>query len=122
MTAALTEWLVALGAAVGAGAFIRLSVGKPAAAAGDLKSVEIRPILVKRELKLSFTYHHKTRDIVKNYPLAEAKALLAELLTDRFSSGRLHTLEADWSLARQGGKFILSRAKATPDGGARTQP
>lgn len=111
--AALTEWLVALGAAFGAGAFIRLSVGKPAAAAGDLKSVEVRPILVKRELKLSFTYHHRTRDIVKNYPLAEAKDLLAELLTDRFSSARLHTLEADWSLTRQGGKFSLSRAKAT---------
>ena len=111
--AALTEWLVALGAAFGAGAFIRLSVAKPAAAAGDLKSVEIRPILVKREMKLSFTYHHKTRDIVKNYPLAEAKGLLAELLTDRFSSGRLHTLEADWSLTRQGGKSSLSRSKAT---------
>ncbi len=111
--AALTEWLAALGAAVGAGALVRLSVGKPAAAAGDLKSVEIRPILVKRELRLSFTYHHRTRDIVKNYPLAEAKALLAELLTGKFSSGRLHTLEADVNLARQGGQFILSRGKAS---------
>ncbi|MGB8313624.1 MAG: SAM-dependent methyltransferase [Aestuariivirga sp.] len=107
---ALTEWLEALGTAVAAGAFVKLSVGKPAAAAADLKSVEVRPILVKRELKLSFTYHHKTRDIVKNYPLEEARGLLAELLTARFSGARLHTLEADVNLSRHGGHFVLARA------------
>jgi SAM-dependent methyltransferase len=85
-------------------------VTKPAASAGDLKSVEVRPILVKRELKLSFTYHYRTRDIVKNYPLADAKDLLAELLTAQFSSGRLHTLTADMTLTRRGTQFLLSRA------------
>ena len=110
---ALTAWLEAFAAAVEAGAFVKLSVGKPAAAAADLKSVEVRPIVVKRELKLSFTYHHKTRDIVKNYPPEEALGLLAELLTARFSSARLHTLEADVNLSRADGHFVLSRVKAT---------
>ncbi len=85
----ITSWLTAVRNAVASSSFIKMELRKPLPAAGDLKSVDVRLILVKRELKLSFTYHYKTRDIVKNHGIDESVVLLAELLTTSFSQGRL---------------------------------
>ena len=76
-------------------------------------SVDIRPILIKRDVKLSFTYHHKTRDIVKNYDLPEARVLIAELLSNSFSRARLNTASADIGLSRQGDGFHMAASKPT---------
>jgi Methyltransferase domain len=110
---ALTQWLAAFGAAVSAGEFVKLGLAKPTSAAGDLKSIDARPILVKGELKLSFTSHHRTRDVVKNYGLEESSALIGDLLNGKFDSGRLYTLAADLSLARHAVGFKLTRAPAS---------
>ena len=104
----LGAWLERFTAAVEANQFVKIILSKPTADAGDLKSIEVRPILVKREMKLSFTYHHKTRDIVKNYSTAEAVALFRKLMTDKFISARLHTLEADVQLSKQTTGFAIS--------------
>ena len=109
----LSHWLAAVSSAFNADELIKITVTKPGSGAGDLKSIDIRPIVIKRETKLSFTHHHKTRDIVKNYGLAAACELIAELLAMTFSSARLHTVTADLGLARQGDHFILVTAKPT---------
>ena len=62
----LATWLAALREAVGNGTFVRLQLNKPTPEAGDLKMIDVRPLAIKREIKLSFTYRHKTNDIVKN--------------------------------------------------------
>lgn len=110
---ALTEWLAALAEAFAGGTFAKLALTKPTAAADDLKSIEARPILVKRELKISVTYHHKTRDVVKNYTLPEATALLAKLLSGTFAAARLCTLEGDIHLAVTGKTGTLTRQPPT---------
>ncbi len=108
-----SEWLAALGAAVAAGSFVKLGLSKPTAAAGDLKSVDVRPIMVKRELKLSFTYHHRTRDVVKNHTADESVALLGALLAGKFTAARLYTVTADLHLAKPAGEFALTRHAPT---------
>ena len=110
---ALTQWLAAFRDAVSAGKFVKLALAKPTAAAGDLKAVDVRHILVKEALKLSFTYHHRTRDVVKNYGLEESVALISELLNGKVNSGRLYTLAADISLGRREAGFKLSCAPAS---------
>lgn len=97
---AINEWLDALSTAVAEGGFVKLTLRKPTAVADDLKSVDVRPITIKRELKLSFTYHHQTRDVVKNYSPAESMLLLAELLAQRFTRAHLCTLVADLNLTK----------------------
>jgi Methyltransferase domain len=109
----LNEWLAALAHAVTALEFVKLELRKPTAAAGDLKSIDVRPIMVKRELKLSFTYHHQTSDIVKNYTMAESREILTELLDARFASGKLYTLGSDMHLARQPNGMVLSKSAPT---------
>jgi SAM-dependent methyltransferase len=111
--ASLSDWLVAFSVAVGSSAFIKLELRKPAPSAGDLKSVDARLIIVKRELKLSFTYHHQTHDIVKNYGVEESAMLLGEFLKNKFFSGRLYTLTGDLQLARQASGFVLTKTAPT---------
>ncbi len=109
----LAIWLTDLTDAITANQFVRLALTKPTPAADDLKSVDIRLITVKRELKLSFTYHYKTRDIVKNYTPEESKDVLAKLLEKSFTQARMFTLPSDNLLVKAGKDFTLTRHGAT---------
>lgn len=109
----LTQWLNALSESVSASTLVKASLTLPTPAADDLKSVDIRPITVKRELKLSFTYHHKTRDIVKNYLPSEAEPHLIKLLNQSFIQGKVFTLGADILISKKSGSFVLTRHGAT---------
>jgi Methyltransferase domain len=93
--------------------FVRLELRKALAPAGDLKSVDVRPILVKRQPKISFTYHYKTRDIVKNHTPSESIELLRALLAEKFSFAKIYTLAEDISILRQGNDFVLKRTVAS---------
>lgn len=116
---AIQQWCVALNQASADGSFVKLQLQKPNGTGGDLKSIEARPILVKRQPKLSFTYHHKTRDIVKNYTAAEAIPMLRTLLGNPFTNAMLYTTHADMQLMQQKGEWQLHRRQAshteTPD-------
>lgn len=109
----LAPWFTTLTDSFAASTLVKLSLTKPTPAADDLKSIDIRPLMVKRELKLSFTYHHKTRDIVKNYGLEESLQLLGTLLGKTFTTGRLCTLEGDYHVAQHGGGFVITRHPAS---------
>ncbi len=112
-TGTLTELTNALLDAVAAGALVKLTIAKPTPTAGDLKSIDIRPIMVKRELKLSFTYHHQTRDVVKNYPPHEAAALVSAQLQEHFRAAKLQTTQGDVQVSHVGGQYQLKRHAAS---------
>jgi SAM-dependent methyltransferase len=112
-TAILTQLTDALLDAVAVGAFVKLSLTKPTPTAGDLKSIEVRPIMVKRELKLSFTYHHQTRDVVKNYPPHEAAALVTSQLQEHFRAAKLQTTQGDVQVSYIGGQYQFKRHAAS---------
>ena len=63
--------------------FIKLSLGNYKGDEAELKNIYVKPVLIKRELKLSFTYRYQRKDVIKNYTLAEALKLLAELLQEQ---------------------------------------
>lgn len=90
--------------------FIKLSLGGHNGTEKDLKKIDIRKIIIKREEKLSFTYHYKTRDIVKNYNANETLSHLKNLLND-FKTAKLQTTEFDLQL--ENGKLKKSIATET---------
>jgi tRNA A58 N-methylase Trm61 len=98
----MSLWLKTLADALGQGGLVRIALNKPTSDTDDLKSIDIKPVQIKNQVKLSFTYHHKTNDLIKNYTLDEAKALLTTYLSEKFANARLFTLESDWQLTRQG--------------------
>src|SRR5690606_3171400 len=94
------------------GALIRLKLGGYHGAEADLRGVEIRKIAVKGGDKFSFTYRYKTRDIIKNFILPEAMALLRKGLAEEFRSARLEATGFDLSFERHGDKVRLKRVEA----------
>jgi SAM-dependent methyltransferase len=109
----LQSWLGSLREALDASGFVRLQLNKPAEEAEDLKSVDVRPLMIKGDLKLSFTFHYKTNDIVKNYSFEESAAMLTALLSGKFANARMFTLSADLQLSRQGEGFALHKHPAS---------
>ena len=106
------EFLGAVKAAFGDGTLLKLRLGGYHGPETDLKSVDVRKIVAKGEEKLSFTYHYKTRDIIKNHILPEAMGLLRKGLKNEFRSAQLGTTGFDLALDRNGDKVKLRRAEA----------
>ncbi len=106
---AIAELCDALLDAVARGSLVMLTLSKPTPTAGDIKSIDIRPIMIKRELKLSFTTHHRTRDVVKNYAPHDAVELVASQLTEHFAAAQLRATTGDMKLVRREGHWQVSR-------------
>ena len=65
--------------------------------------------MVKCEDRYSFTFHYKTRDIIKNLIQPEAIGNLRTALRDEFRSAQLATTGFDLSFERNGEKIKLKR-------------
>jgi hypothetical protein len=77
--------------------FVKLSLGNYKGKEENLKNIYVKRILIKNEEKLSFTYRYKTRDIVKNYTLAEGISKVHEFLNREFYVANLFTTSFDLS-------------------------
>lgn len=75
--------------------FVKLSLGNYKGSELDLKNVYVKPIHIKREFKLSFTYRYKTKDIVKNFSPENGLPLLVSLLNSGFNVATLVNLEQE---------------------------
>jgi SAM-dependent methyltransferase len=105
-----TEFIAAFQTAVQEQNFVKLTLSAYRGET-DLKNIYIKPILIKEALKLSFTYRHKTRDIVKNYNLEEALALLENLFGPaQFSIATLMSTETELVCSiHKSGRVLLKR-------------
>lgn len=111
-TAARIEFLSALNASIVESRFVKLVLTSASSAEEGLKQVHVRPILVKRQPKLSFTYRYQTRDIVKNYSADEAQEHCATLL-GQFRQATLCTTSADWRYDATGKHTTLAQSPAS---------
>lgn len=78
-----------------------------------IKSIDIKPALIKRQPQLSFTWHYKTRDVVRNHPWDEAVVELRGLVGVEFGLAQLFTTAGDWSLDFQGKTPRLKQSPPT---------
>jgi hypothetical protein len=81
--------------AIGNNTFVKLTLGKRAKKAPDLRNIYIRPVVIKDNLKLSFTYRYTSKDDVRNYTIEEGIQKIDEFLCKKFLSGHLFTIEKD---------------------------
>ncbi len=91
--------------------FIKLGLSAYLGADATLKKIDVRPVIIKRVPHLSFTYHHKTRDIVKNYSPADARILLQNLIAKDFRAASLFTTGYDLLLENAAGRKPLLKRK-----------
>ncbi len=85
------------GAALDDETLVRLTLkGKLHGAALDWRQIIVRPVLIKNERHLQFSYFSERQDITKNYCGTEAAEKLEEALTLPFGSIHLQTTVDDW--------------------------
>lgn len=109
----IDQFLAALDSAVADGSFVRLALRLPFGADETLKSVDIKPATIREQLKLSFTFHHQTRDLVQNHPPAGAIGQLKRLMEKDFRQAFLFTTAFDLQFDSQGKSPRLKQIEPT---------
>lgn len=107
----IEELLSAIKTAFMNGSLIKLKLAGYHGSEADLKSIDVKKITAKGADKFSFTFHYKTRDIIKNQIQPEALGNLRTALKDEFRSAQLSTTEFDMSFERNGDKIRLKRTE-----------
>ncbi|MBN9316064.1 MAG: SAM-dependent methyltransferase [Devosia sp.] len=111
--AKIDQFLAALDASVADGSFVRLALRMPCGADETLKSIDVKPATIRDQLKLSFTFHHQTRDLTQNHPPAGAIGQLRKLVEKDFRQAFLYTTAFDLSYDAQGKSPRLKQSVAT---------
>lgn len=93
-------------------AFIKLVLAKYVGDEADLQRLIIKQLTVKDQPCLSFVYRYKTRDITKNFPLAEGVQAITALLPTSFKNAHLLAVtdEAQLEYSKKG-KSSLFKSK-----------
>jgi SAM-dependent methyltransferase len=80
----LQEFHQQLTESIPANQFVKISLGNYQGNDKELKNVYVRRIIIKRVEMLSFTYRNKTRDIVKNFAIADGLNRISQLISNDF--------------------------------------
>ncbi|RQO30926.1 SAM-dependent methyltransferase [Taibaiella sp. KBW10] len=121
MDAAFNEFFSALDESIANNTFVKVSLGNYRGAEA-LKNIYIKIAVIKKKTMLSFTYRYKTRDIVKNYTLEEAKVLLSDYVDlQQFRVASLFTLEFD-AVIEYGKNNALTYNKRKPSHNTLPEP
>jgi hypothetical protein len=106
------RFLEALAQGVADGSVTRVLLSKPTAKGDDLERVTARPLVLRGERCLSFVFKHRTKDITKNEPVADALDTIASLVGARFAHAHLFTHDAELQLMMsRKGRYALHRAR-----------
>jgi hypothetical protein len=86
------------------GSFVKLGLGRPHGGDPSLVKLLARRVVIRGQDQLSLVWRHRTKDITKNLPPADAVALVSALLGDTadvgFHHAHLQTSGHDIQLAR----------------------
>lgn len=109
----IEEFLSATKAAFMDGSLVKLKLAGYHGTEPELKSIDVKKIVAKGSDKFSFTFHYKTRDIIKNQIQPEALGNLRTALASEFRSAQLATTDFDLNFERSGDKIRLKRSEVS---------
>lgn len=87
--------ITAFKTAIVEGSFVKTTLSAYCGPHEELQKIIARPVIIKAEPMLSFTYRYKTRDIVKNHSLYDGKKMIEDMLGKAFRSMQLFTTTQD---------------------------
>jgi len=114
----LDQFLAEVETAIADGTLVRLALRNGYGADETLKGIDIKPVSIRGELKLGFTLHHQTRDLIQNHPPKGAIGQLRKLLEQDFRQGFLYATTADLLYDTQGKSPKLTRMAPSSKGAA----
>lgn len=93
-----TLFLQHLNSSLKKNSFQKMTLSKNAGADQSLLNIYIRPVEIKKQIKTSWVWHYKTRDVTQNVDLDAVVNELDPLLGSAFLSADLYTTEATYTL------------------------
>ena len=107
------ELLFALQKSLDDDSFVKFTLGNYKGTEEDLQNIQIRRILIKKQEHLSFTFRHKTRDIVKNYSPGEAYSRIQKFMGGDFGAAMLFTTSFNLAFDAKGKSLKKSQPTNT---------
>jgi SAM-dependent methyltransferase len=109
----IKEYITAIAESISNNSFVKISLGNYKGIDKELKNIYIKKVLIKREVRLSFTYRYKTRDIVKNYTIPDGMTLIESYIKEDFRIGILFATEFELALEHlKNQKVVLRKTEA----------
>ncbi|HCM74739.1 MAG TPA: SAM-dependent methyltransferase [Cytophagales bacterium] len=109
----LQQWKESLKVSLENNALIKITLSKPHKSS-ELQNIYAKVALIKNVPKLSFTYHYKTKDVVKNLSLEEALVVVDNMMQNEFKIATLFTIQEDLILrVSKKGKAAIQSMKPT---------
>lgn len=82
----------------------------------DFSKVNVKPVLIKDQLKYQFTYEYKTKELHKNLDKIESINEIKQLLDNDFKQGVIFSKEIDYHvLINKKGKINVLKKAATKE-------
>jgi len=82
----------------------------------DFNKIDVKPVLIKDEIKFQFTYYYKNKVIHKNLEPYNTILEIEGLLTKNFRQGMIFTTEADYQiLISKKGRINILKKKPTKE-------
>jgi SAM-dependent methyltransferase len=91
--------------------FVKVSMGNYQGNEKELKNIYVRKVKIKRADMLSFTYRYKTRDIIKNFTIAEGITLVGNFISNDFKAATLFSTGKEVILEHGKKQLITLREK-----------
>ncbi len=116
----LQQFIDQLTYSISSNVFVKISLGNYQGNEKELKNIYVRRVKIKRADMLSFTYRYKSRDIIKNFPIAEGITLVGHFMSNDFKIATLFTTEKEVILEHGKNQQISMREQmlskaVTPD-------
>ncbi|MCW3121658.1 MAG: SAM-dependent methyltransferase, partial [Flavipsychrobacter sp.] len=108
----ITEFISSIQQALADDTFVSVSMGNYKGQEENLKNIYVKKAIVKQEVKLSFTYRYKTKDIVKNYAVNDGVELINKGLSEGFKVATLFTTAFDTIFENFNDKKVTIRKTA----------
>jgi hypothetical protein len=96
MSTEKSEFIEKLTSSLSGGSFVKMTLGKYRGSESELETIQISPVKIREETKLTFRYKYKTRDIYKNYDNNESLNIIEDELGKNFLYGGLFTTQNDF--------------------------
>lgn len=110
----IEQFVASLDVSLKSSTFVKISLGNYKGEELALKQILVRKVLIKREDKLAFTYRYKTRDVVKNFTIADGVDMIADYLKTGFKVATLFTIQQDLIFEElNSGKIVLRETAAS---------
>jgi len=77
---------------------VKIILSKPINSSVLAKNISIKPVLIKNEIQLSFTFKYPTKDIVSNHSIPEALAILENEIGSKWLQCNLFSTDGEYQL------------------------